>query len=141
MFKGIAIHRRIEQLEQHALTTDNRLSKTEQQLDFFLEKALPKQSGIFFDGQVFDAYAFVIDLIKSAKKRLILIDNYLDETVLTMLSQRKKSVSATISTATISPSLQLAITKHHTQYSHIDVKEVQHFHDRFLIVDEEVYHI
>jgi hypothetical protein len=128
-------------LEQHLLATDNRLSKTEQQLDFFIQKALPPTQGIFFDGQVFDAYAFVIDLIKSAKKRLLLIDNYLDETVLTMLSQRRKGVSATLYTDNSSPSFQLALTKHTVQYAKIDVKEVQYFHDRFLIVDEEVYHI
>jgi hypothetical protein len=141
MFKGIAIHKRIEHLEQHALATDTRLSKAERHLDFFLEKALPQQSGIFFEGQVFDAYTFVIDLIKSAKKRLILIDNYVDETVLTMLSQRRKGVIATIYTDTIPQSLQLAITKHNTQYPPLDVQTVQTFHDRFLIVDEEVYHI
>ncbi|MDR0650620.1 MAG: virulence RhuM family protein [Candidatus Peribacteria bacterium] len=141
LFKGIAIHQRVEHLEQHLLATDHRLSKTEQQLDFFIQKALPPTQGIFFDGQVFDAYAFVIDLIKSAKKRLLLIDNYLNETVLTMLSQRRKGVFATIYTDSISPSFQLALTKHTAQYAKIDVKEVQYFHDRFLIVDEEVYHI
>jgi hypothetical protein len=141
MFKGIAIHQRVEHLEQHAILTDKQLADTKEQLDFFIQKALPPTQGIFFDGQVFDAYAFVIDLIKSAKKRLLLIDNYLDETVLTMLSQRGKGVSATIYTDSISPSFQLALTKHTAQYAKIDVKEVQYFHDRFLIVDEEVYHI
>jgi hypothetical protein len=141
MFKGIAIHKRVEHLEQHAILTDKQLSDTKEQLDFFIQKALPPTQGIFFDGQVFDAYIFVIDLIKSAKKRLILIDNYIDETVLTMLSQRRKGVFATIYTDTISQSLQLAIKKHTAQYAKIDVQVVQTFHDRFLIVDEEVYHI
>jgi hypothetical protein len=117
------------------------MTKTEEHIDFFIKTSLPPTQGIFFDGQVFDAYAFVIDLIKSAKKRLLLIDNYLDETVLTMLSQRRKGVFATLYTDNISPSFQLALTKHTAQYAKIDVKEVQHFHDRFLIVDEEVYHI
>jgi hypothetical protein len=80
-------------------------------------------------------------LVKTAKKRLILIDNYIDETVLTMLSQRRKGVTATVYTDTISQSLQLAITKHTTQYPNINMQTVQTFHDRFLIVDEEVYHI
>jgi hypothetical protein len=88
MTRGIAIHKRLEHLEQHVVSTDNRLEKTEQKLDFFIEKTLPRKEGIFYEGQVFDAYAFVIDLIKSAKTRIVLIDNYLDETILTMLSQR-----------------------------------------------------
>jgi hypothetical protein len=89
MFKGIAIHKRIENLEQFAVATNRRLTKTEEQLDFFIEKALPPKQGIFFDGEVFDAYVFVSDLIKSAKKSIILIDNYVDETLLTMLVQRE----------------------------------------------------
>jgi hypothetical protein len=88
MFKGIAIHQRIENFEQFAVATQRRFTKTEEQLDFFIEKTLPPKQGIFFDGEVFDAFVFISDLIKSAKKRIILIDNYVDETLLTMLMQR-----------------------------------------------------
>jgi hypothetical protein len=117
------------------------LNKTEQQLDFFVKTALPLKEWIFYDGQVFDAYTFVINLIKSAKKKLILIDNYIDETVLVMLSQRWRKVSATVYTDTISQSLQLAIKKHSIQYPQITVKTYKKSHDRFLIIDDEVYHI
>lgn len=82
MLKGYAIHQRFEHLEQ-------RVAKTEEQIDFFVKTSLPKNEGIFYNGEVFDAYSFVSKLIKLAKKRLILIDNYIDETVLTILSQRK----------------------------------------------------
>jgi hypothetical protein len=75
MIKGVALHKRIEHLEQHAILTDKFMNEAKEQLDFFIEKALPRKEGIFFEGEVFDAYTFVIDLIKSAKKRIILIDN------------------------------------------------------------------
>jgi len=115
--------------------------KVEEQLGGFIEKALPRQSGIFFDGEVFDAHVFVVDLIKSAKKRLILIDNYLDETVLTMFAQRAQNVQTTIYTEKIEHPFQLALTKHNVQYPKVDVRIVQNFHDRFLIIDDQVYHV
>jgi hypothetical protein len=141
MFKGFAIHKRVEHLEQHAVLTDKFMNETKEQLDFFIEKALPQRDGIFYDGQVFDAYVFVSNLIKSAKKRLILIDNYVDESVLLLLAQRNNGVKATLYTEKIEPPLQLTITKHNAQYPKIDVKVAQHFHDRFLIIDDEIYHI
>ena len=141
MFKGIAIHKRIEHLEQQAIFTDKRISKAEEQLDYFIERALPRQSGIFFDGEVFDAYAFIIDLVKSATKRIILIDNYVDESVLTILTQRANKVKATIYTEKIENTFQLALKKHDVQYPKIEVKVVQNFHDRFLIIDEQIYHV
>jgi hypothetical protein len=90
MFKEIAVHQCIENLEQHAILTDKFIADTTQKLDFFIEKALPPKQGIFFNGEVFDAYVFVSNLIKSAKKNIILIDNYVDETLLTMVVQRGK---------------------------------------------------
>jgi hypothetical protein len=121
-------------LEKHAFETD-------QKLDFFIKTALPKKEGIFYDGEVFDAYTFVVDLIKSAKTELLLIDNYVDESVLLMLSKRAKGVKATIYTEQISQQLDLDIKKYTTQYAPIDVEIYKKNHDRFLIVDEEVYHI
>jgi len=141
MFKGIAIHKRIEHLEQHAILTDKFMNETKTQLDFFIENALPRQSGVFFDGEVFDAHMFVIDLVKLAKNRIILIDNYVDENVLTILSQRANGVKATIYTEKIENTFQLALTKYNAQYPNVDVKVVQNFHDRFLIIDEQIYHI
>ena len=103
---------------------------------------MPPSHGVFYDGQIFDAYLFVADVIKSAKVSLILIDNYIDESVLHLLSKRGDGVSATIYTASISPLLSLDIQKHNSQYPPIKVNIFSRSHDRFLIVDEmTVYHI
>jgi len=134
LLKGYAINNRVDKLE-------HRMYKVEEQLECFIEKALPRQSGIFFDGEVFDAHIFVIDLVKLAKRRIILIDNYVDETVLTILAQRKKNLPATIYTEKVEQPFSLAFTKHNAQYPKVDVKVIQNFHDRFLIIDEQVYHI
>jgi hypothetical protein len=102
---------------------------------------LPKQ-GIFYDGQVYDAYSFVSNLIRSAKQSLILIDNYVDDSVLTLLSKRSESTTATIYTKSISKQLALDLKKHNTQYQDIQVKQFKDVHDRFLIIDEvKIYHI
>ena len=98
--------------------------------------------GIFFDGQIFDAYVFVSDIIKKTKSSIILIDNYVDETVLTMLAKRNKKVTATIYTKNISKQLQLDLDKHNSQYPIIEIKYFSGSHDRFLIIDQkELYHI
>lgn len=98
--------------------------------------------GIFYDGQIFDAYKFATDLIKSAKTSLVLIDNYVDESVLLMLSKRNPGVSATVYTQRITPQLQLDLDKHNDQYPPINIRTYRNSHDRFLIVDDkEVYHI
>lgn len=132
LIRGYAINPRLEQLEQ-------RVAKTEEKIDFFVKTALPPVEGIFFDGQIYDAYEFICGLIKSAKTRIILIDNYVDETVLTMLDKRKAGVTATIYTQKISSQFQLDIIKHNAQYPSIDVKEFTKSHDRFLILDNQVY--
>ena len=132
LIRGYAINPRLEQLEQ-------RVAKTEEKIDFFVKTALPPVEGIFFDGQIYDAYEFICGLIKSAKTRIILIDNYVDETVLTMLDKREAGVTATIYTQKISSQLQLDITKHNAQYPAIDVKEFTKSHDRFFILDNQVY--
>ena len=132
LIRGYAINPRLEQLEQ-------RVAKTEEKIDFFVKTALPPVEGIFFDGQIYDAYEFICGLIKSAKTRIILIDNYVDETVLTMLDKREAGVTATIYTQKISSQLQLDITKHNDQYPAIDVKEFTKSHDRFFILDNQVY--
>ncbi len=97
--------------------------------------------GIFYDGQIFDSYVFIIDLIKKAKTEIILIDNYVDETVLTMLDNRNDNVSTTIYTAHFGDKLKLALTKHNSQYSPINIVHYNKSHDRFLIIDDAVYHI
>ena len=95
--------------------------------------------GIFFDGQIYDAYTFIADLIRSADKRIILIDNYLDDTVLTILDKRKENVEATIYTSKISKETKIDIQKHNTQYHPISIRKFSRSHDRFLIIDDAVY--
>ena len=134
LIRGYAINPRLEQLEQ-------RVTKTEETIDFFVKTALPPVEGIFFDGQIFDAYEFICKLIKSATSRIVLIDNYVDESVLTMLDKRNPGVAATIYTQKISKQLALDIAKHDSQYPAIDVKVFTKSHDRFLIIDNRVYHV
>ena len=98
-------------------------------------------SSVFYNGQVYDAYTFVSDLIKSAKKRIVLIDNYVDETVQTLLNKRDNNVSAIIYTQQISRQFQLDIDRHNAQYAPIDVETFRLSHDRFLCIDDDVYHI
>ena len=132
--KGYAINQRIERLEYKIIDYD-------QKFDILMKTALPPTEGIFFDGQIFDAYVFVSNLIKSAKKSIVLIDNYIDETVLLLLSKRLSTVSATVYTKQISSQLQLDLSRHNAQYETINIYESANFHDRFLIIDEIVYHV
>jgi len=134
IMKGYAVNKRFERLE-------NRVAKTEKKIDFFVKTALPPVQGIFYEGQIFDAYIFVSDLIKSAKKSIVLIDNYIDESVLILLSKRQAKVSARIYTKRISAQLQLDLKKHNSQYEPIDISTSDAFHDRFLIIDNTVYFI
>ena len=132
------LSQRIESLEYRQLKTDHRINELFQ---FIESHDKPVKEGIFFDGQIFDAYAFASDLIQSARKSIVLIDNYVDSSVLVMLSKRALGVSAHIVTRKMSESLQLDIEKYNRQYAPIEVVESSRFHDRFLIIDETVYHI
>ena len=134
LLKGYSVNQRFERLEQ-------RVSKTEEKIDFFVRMALPPVEGIFFDGQIFDAYTFVSDLVRSAKKRIILFDNYLDDTVLTLLDKRADGVSAHIYTRNITQQLALDLQRHNAQYRPIAIDVFQNAHDRFLCIDDTVYHI
>ena len=134
LLKGYSVNQRIERLE-------NRMSKTEEKIDFFVRTSLPPAEGIFFNGQIFDAYTFVCDLIRSAKKQIILFDNYIDDSVLKMLDKHSEGVDVRILTKSLSPQLQLDIEKHNSQYSPIKLKVFTNSHDRFLCIDETVYHI
>ena len=131
------IFQRLASIEYHQIETDRRIDEVFKRLDV---NAQPQQ-GIFFDGQVFDAYQFCCDLVRKAKKRIILIDNYVDDTVLTLLDKREKAVSATIYTQHIRQKFQLDIDRHNSQYPAIEVEYFNKAHDRFLFIDEEVYHI
>lgn len=141
LLRGYYVKGRIERIEAKLRSHDERLDDFGRQIDFFVRTSLPPVEGVFFDGQIFDAYVFVTDLIRSARQRLVLIDNYVDDSVLLMLSKRIAGVSAEIRTGRITKELLLDVQKHNAQYEAVDVTEVQNVHDRFLIVDETVFHI
>jgi hypothetical protein len=141
LLRGYAINQRIEKVEKLAIETERRVTETEKKIDFFVRTSLPPVEGIFYDGQIFDAYIFASDLIKSAQKSIVLIDNYVNESVLLLLSKRGKGVNATIYTASISPQFQLDLRKHNAQYPAIAVETFTRSHDRFLFIDSDVYHI
>lgn len=134
LLKGYSINQRFERLEQ-------RVSRTEEKIDFFVRTSLPPVEGVFFDGQIYDAYELASRLVKSARKRIILIDNYIDETVLTLLDKRADDVTTEIYTQQISQQLQLDIQRHDSQYAPIPVHILTRSHDRFLLLDDDVYHI
>lgn len=135
LLKGYSINQRLSELEKT-------VALHSEKIDFFVRTSLPPVEGIFFDGQIFDAYKFATDLIRSARKSLLLIDNYVDESVLLMLSKRNPGVSANIYTQKITPQLQLDLDKHNDQYPPINIRTYRNSHDRFLIIDDkEVYHI
>ena len=131
-----------KQLEAHNKTLiahESQLQEHSQKIDFFIQSSLPPKQGIFFDGQIYDAYAFVADLVRTASRRIILIDNYIDDTVLTMMSKRAAGVEAVIYTGKISKQLRLDIDKHNAQYPPVEVRTFEKAHDRFLIIDDAVY--
>jgi len=138
LLKGYAINNRLDRVEKDY----QNLTKEVQQISLQLKTSeLPKQ-GIFFEGQIFDAWVFASEIIKRAKRDIILIDNYVDESVLTLLVKRKKQVSSTIYTKAITNVLRLDLEKHNSQYPTIVVKAFTHSHDRFLIIDrKELYHL
>ena len=140
ILRGYVFHQRIEHVESRVSETEKRLTEAENKIDFYVKTDYPKKEAIFFDGQIFDAYVFVSELIKSAKKYIILIDNYVDETVLLLLSKRKTGVSATIYTAQISAQLRLDLQRHNTQYPPVTIDVFTRSHDRFLFIDDTVYH-
>ena len=133
LLKGYSINKRLSELERT-------VAQHTEKIDFFVRTALPPVEGIFYNGQIFDAYKFATDLVKSARRSIVLIDNYVDETVLLMLSKRSVGVSATIYTQRITQQLQLDLDRHNSQYPPIDIRTYRDSHDRFLIVDEtDVY--
>ena len=143
--KNYQLHNRIELLEQNQLANNKLLQKHTKQFEVIFDKIFKHDNpteGVFHNGQIFDAYKFATDLIKSAKKSLVLIDNYVDESVLLMLSKREAGVSAKIYTSHFGAALQLDLQRHNTQYPPIEMVHHTTAHDRFLIIDDaEVYHI
>ena len=132
LLKGYVVNQRISVLE-------HQVADLTEKVNFFVCSSLPPVEGIFFDGQIFDAYVQIVSLIKQAKHSIVLIDNYIDETTLTMLSKRDANVSATIYTRQLNQQQQLDVQRHNQQYPPITVNICQHNHDRFLIIDDVVY--
>ena len=135
LMKGYVLNSRIDRIEKKIFEHD-------QKFDLLIKTTLPPNEGIFYDGQIFDAWKFAADLVKSAHKSIVLIDNYIDESVLHLMAKRNKSVTCTIYTSKISKEMKLDIEKFNAQYEPVEVKIFSKSHDRFLIIDNEtVYHI
>jgi hypothetical protein len=137
ILRGAAIHQRLEQVEYRLAYSEYEIQEMNKKFEHFVQSSLPPKQGIFFNGQIFDAYQFVSDLIRSAKKTILLIDNYLDDSVLLQLVKRNANVAATVCIRKITASMQLDIDRYNTQYEPIRVLEIPNIHDRFLLIDEE----
>jgi len=138
LLKGHVVNHRLNRVEDEVNQIKGRMND----IEFIVQTSLPPNEGIFYDGQIFDAWQFVSSLIKGANKSIILIDNYIDESILLLLSKRKPNVDARVYTAKISPELKIDIAKHNKQYSPVQVRPFIKAHDRFLIIDTQtVYHI
>ena len=129
-------------LSQRMNRIESKLVEHDQKFDMLIKANIEPQEGIFYNGQTFDAYIFIADIVKSAKKSIVLIDNYIDESVLLLLSKRAIKTSAMIYTHSITKTLKLDIEKHNAQYPEIQIKQFKKSHDRFVIIDETVvYHL
>lgn len=137
LINNASIFQRIERIEMKQLKTDE---KVDQILDKLGDNNRPKE-GVFFDGQIFDAYALVANLIRKAKIRIVLIDNYIDDTVLVQLSKRAPGVTVDVYDGQISKQLRQDVDRHNVQYPGVTLHKYTKAHDRFLIIDEDVYHI
>lgn len=139
LLNNAALFQRLGQVEQKQQLSDQRIDALFQAME---AASLPVKQGIFFDGQVFDAYVFANKLIKSANEQIVLIDNYIDESVLTMVSERKSKVRVTLLTSNVTKKLELDVDKHNQQYPGVELKPFSKAHDRFLIIDQhQIYHI
>ncbi len=145
LLRGYAVNQRLMQLEdridRHFSEYDRHLSELDEKVDFFVRSSIQPKEGIFFDGQIFDAYAFIAGLIRKAKKRIVVIDSYVDDSVLVQLSKRSPGVKVDIYDGKISQQLRQDVARHNAQYPGVTLHSYKKAHDRFLIIDEEVYHI
>ena len=145
LLKGYTINARLNHIEDKIdrkfAEFDRRLSDNEDKVDFFVRTSLPPVEGVFYENQLFDAHVLMSQLIESAQKRIVVIDNYVDASVLTLLSKRKQEVSAEIYTYKISEQFSLDLEKHNAQYPAVEVYISKKSHDRFLIIDDKVYHV
>lgn len=145
LLRGYSVNQRLlymeSRIDRRLLEHDKRLDDLTDKVDFFIRTSLPPKEGVFFNRQIFDAHEFICRLIKSANKRIILIDNYVDESVLVQLDNRNADVSALIYTGEISRTFRQSVNRHNRQYAPIDVRTADRIHDRFLIIDDTLYHI
>lgn len=145
LLRGYSVNQRLlymeSRIDRRFLEHDKRLDDLTDKVDFFIRTSLPPKEGVFFNGQIFDAHEFICRLIKSANKRIILIDNYVDESVLVQLDNRDADVSALIYTREISRTFRQSVNRHNRQYAPIDIRTADRIHDRFLIIDDTLYHI
>ena len=145
LLRGYSVNQRLmlmeDRIDRRLSEHDHQLSQLTEKVDFFVRSSLQPKEGIFFDGQIFDAYAFVADLIRKAKKRIVVIDSYIDDSVLVQLSKRNSGVTVDIYDGRISDQLRQDVERHNRQYPGVSLHAYNKAHDRFLIIDEEVYHI
>jgi len=141
LLRGYVINQRFAQIDDKLSQHEQKLLEHQKQIDFIVRTELPPKEGVFYNGQIFDAYKFVSDLIELAKKEIIVIDNYINVSVLTLLLKRKNNVKATIYTKEISDTLHLDLQRHNAQYPEIFIEEKPNIHDRFLLIDNDLYHI
>ncbi|OKY85341.1 MAG: DNA-binding protein [Bacteroidales bacterium 52_46] len=145
LLRGYSINQRLiemsDRLDRRLLEQDGKIAAIRRDVDFFVRTSLPPKEGIFFDGQIFDAYAFVADLIRKANNRIVIIDSYVDDSVLVQLSKRKQGVTVDIYDGRISQQLRQDVTRHNAQYPGVTLHDYNKAHDRFIIIDEDVYHI
>ena len=139
LFKGYIVNQRISELERTVSKQGNQIEDLKSKVDFFVRSSLPPIEGVFYDGQIFDAYVQIVSLIKQARRSIVLVDNYVDETTLMMLSKRNAIVSATIYTKQTAEQFRLDVQRHNQQYPPITINVCQHNHDRFQIIDDVVY--
>lgn len=145
LLRGYSVNQRLieisDRLDRRLLEQDGKIAAIRRDVDFFVRTSLPPKEGIFFDGQIFDAYAFVAKLIRKAQHRIVVIDSYVDDSVLVQLSKRNPGVTVDIYDGRISDQLRQDVERHNRQYPGVTLHAYNKAHDRFLIIDEEVYHI
>lgn len=145
LLRGYAVNQRLiaveDRIDRRLQEHSSQIHELQNKVDFFVRTSLPPQEGVLFDGQIYDAYDIASRIIRSASKSIVLIDNYVDESVLTLMDKRASNVQALIYTKTISHQLTQDLEKHNAQYAPITIKQFERSHDRFLCIDNIVYHI
>ena len=139
LLKGYAVNQRFLSIEQKMAEQESEITELRRKVDFFVRSSLPPVEGVFYDGQIFEAYAHIISLIKQARNSIMLVDNYINVDTLTMLSNRGTGVAATIYTRQLNQQQQLDVQRHNAQYPPITINICRFNHDRFLIIDDVVY--